>query len=143
MQINQVFKIYVIIIYRCPTYNNLPSNRCYVQKIDGKCCSEPRCLLPNNQTVNPLITQTGYGIIPTKNGGYIKFRPDHNYTSSGYYTLNSFNNTRKECIYKGQVYSQGQEWNDGCNFNCRCTNGEKGQFVCNRRYVICQCTYGV
>jgi len=24
------------------------------------------------------------------------------------------------CVYKGSSYSQGQHWQDGCNYNCEC-----------------------
>lgn len=50
-------------------------------RIDGKCCSEPRCMLANGQVVDPMKVQTSFPIVPSFSGGYVNFRPDKNYTA--------------------------------------------------------------
>ena len=40
------------------------------------------------------------------------------------------------CVYKGTTYQQGQKWQDGCNYNCECTDGMTGHYTCTARYVI-------
>lgn len=37
------------------------------------------------------------------------------------------------CIYKGVKYSQGQTWDDGCQYKCRCDDADKGLYTCNER----------
>ncbi|XP_052079622.1 kielin/chordin-like protein [Mytilus californianus] len=34
------------------------------------------------------------------------------------------------CLYKGQVYSQGQKWSDGCDYNCECLEATTGHYRC-------------
>lgn len=68
--------------FRCPVYNNLPSNKCYLLKVAGKCCNEPRCQLENGQTVNPLKEQTKYTIIGKLPNGYTGFGPNYNFSTT-------------------------------------------------------------
>ena len=39
------------------------------------------------------------------------------------------------CMYKGQEYSQGQEWYDGCDFQCTCYDASANLYSCTNRYV--------
>ncbi|CAG2252385.1 unnamed protein product [Mytilus edulis] len=39
----------------------------------------------------------------------------------------------KYCVYKGVSYLQGQEWEDGCSFKCRCDDSSRGIYTCNQR----------
>jgi len=34
------------------------------------------------------------------------------------------------CFYKNQLYQQGQQWEDGCDYNCTCTNAATGYYTC-------------
>jgi len=34
------------------------------------------------------------------------------------------------CIYKAQVYQQGQTWREGCDFQCSCVNAATGSYSC-------------
>ncbi|KAL3859113.1 hypothetical protein ACJMK2_009345 [Sinanodonta woodiana] len=34
------------------------------------------------------------------------------------------------CIYKGHKYYQGQTWQDGCDYNCVCQDGNIGMYTC-------------
>lgn len=52
-------------------------------RVDGKCCSEPRCTLANGQVVDPTKVQTSFPIVPSLSGGYVNFRPDTNYAAMG------------------------------------------------------------
>lgn len=37
------------------------------------------------------------------------------------------------CLYKGNVYQQGQTWQDGCDYECECTDATKGMYRCTER----------
>lgn len=37
------------------------------------------------------------------------------------------------CIYKGRDYAQGQKWQDGCDYNCECTNAKMGFYRCTEK----------
>ncbi|XP_076111939.1 uncharacterized protein LOC143080127 isoform X2 [Mytilus galloprovincialis] len=117
----------------CPVYNNLPSNKCYLLKVAGKCCNEPRCQLENGQTVNPLKEQTKYTIIGKLPNGYTGFGPNYNFSTTLVGYQNSSSTQRNVCIYKGKIYKQGQQWSDGCDFDCSCDNAQKGAFSCTPR----------
>lgn len=34
------------------------------------------------------------------------------------------------CVYNGKYYPAGDEWVDGCNYNCTCVNGQTGFYRC-------------
>jgi hypothetical protein len=38
------------------------------------------------------------------------------------------------CVYKGKSYGHGQRWQDGCDYNCVCTDGMTGHYECTERY---------
>lgn len=44
-------------------------------------------------------------------------------------------NVSAVCIYKGNQYTQSQRWQDGCDFNCECTNAQTGFYKCTEMYV--------
>ena len=35
-----------------------------------------------------------------------------------------------KCFYKGQQYDQGAKWDDGCAYECECTDASTGQYQC-------------
>ncbi|KAL8616406.1 hypothetical protein ACOMHN_032260 [Nucella lapillus] len=39
------------------------------------------------------------------------------------------------CYYKNKVYPQGAKWQDGCDYDCTCNDGQTGQYNC---IGICQ-----
>lgn len=40
------------------------------------------------------------------------------------------------CVYSGKYYTQGQKWQDGCDYDCTCVNGQMGVFECTERWVM-------
>jgi len=38
------------------------------------------------------------------------------------------------CEFKGEQYSQGQQWFDGCDYKCVCDDAESGYYTCSQRY---------
>ena len=47
------------------------------------------------------------------------------------FSLVSFLLTVKNgCFYKGALYNQGENWQDGCDFNCTCEDATTGQYFC-------------
>lgn len=39
------------------------------------------------------------------------------------------------CVYKGNYYTQGQQWYDGCDYVCNCEDAMEGLYTCNERLV--------
>ena len=48
------------------------------------------------------------------------------YCSPGTQTGGLFN----KCSYKGVQYSQGDKWDDGCSYECECTDASTGRYQC-------------
>ncbi|WAR11992.1 SAS-like protein [Mya arenaria] len=111
----------------CPTYNNLPSNQCYLVKADGQCCSQPMCYDPNtSKVVNPLNSQSVFPVVGTYSGGFTGFRPN---TSPG----GNVGGSNTACVYKGHIYHQGDTWDDACDFTCACIDEKSGTYKCSAK----------
>ncbi|XP_021353925.1 uncharacterized protein LOC110450632 [Mizuhopecten yessoensis] len=41
------------------------------------------------------------------------------------------NGTLNRCFYKGQFYQTNDSWQDGCEFNCTCTDDTRGRYMCS------------
>lgn len=39
-----------------------------------------------------------------------------------------------KCIYQLKMYDQGETWNDGCNYTCKCLDSMTGFYRCTERY---------
>ncbi|KAK7505814.1 hypothetical protein BaRGS_00003085, partial [Batillaria attramentaria] len=90
---------------RCPTYQSLPEGCTMVaDPNDPFCCKTPECTIPPK-----YANSSGY-ILPT---------PPLAIISGG-----------NVCVYNGRAYQQGQTWRDGCNYNCRCEDAQRGHYVC-------------
>lgn len=37
------------------------------------------------------------------------------------------------CVYKGQLYGQGSQWQDECQYKCECVDAMKGLYRCTER----------
>lgn len=37
------------------------------------------------------------------------------------------------CNYKGKMYQTGEKWVDGCDYECVCRDGNKGDYQCYNR----------
>ena len=40
------------------------------------------------------------------------------------------------CVYKGQMYQQGQKWQDGCDYVCECVDSVAGRYMCTERSAM-------
>ena len=40
------------------------------------------------------------------------------------------------CEYKGQRYTHGETWEDGCDYNCVCEDASTGSWRCVEKWVI-------
>ena len=40
------------------------------------------------------------------------------------------------CVYKGRVYQENEQWDDGCDYQCACLDDMTGQYSCNERSVF-------
>ncbi|XP_013410815.1 uncharacterized protein LOC106173996 isoform X2 [Lingula anatina] len=41
-----------------------------------------------------------------------------------------------KCFYKGQTYSQGDKWSDGCEYECECIDGAGAKYQCYNKCPI-------
>ncbi|XP_059141677.1 uncharacterized protein LOC131929465 [Physella acuta] len=49
----------------------------------------------------------------------------------GYCDLNGlFSGLQNKCMYKSKLYNQGEKWQDGCEYECVCTDAQHGKFEC-------------
>lgn len=37
------------------------------------------------------------------------------------------------CVMSGKQYTQGQQWNEGCDKICVCDDASTGHYICNDR----------
>ena len=37
------------------------------------------------------------------------------------------------CVYKGVQHSQGERWEDGCDYNCVCEDAIIGKYTCDEK----------
>lgn len=37
------------------------------------------------------------------------------------------------CVYNGKIYTQGQQWDDGCTYHCVCLDSTTGHYQCTER----------
>ncbi|XP_046360005.2 CCN family member 3-like [Haliotis rufescens] len=35
------------------------------------------------------------------------------------------------CLYRGEMFRQGETWNIDCDYNCRCVDDYYGHFICS------------
>lgn len=38
-------------------------------------------------------------------------------------------------MYKGSFYKMGDEWDDGCDFHCKCVDENSGRYQCTAKWV--------
>ncbi|XP_053376973.1 uncharacterized protein LOC123528762 [Mercenaria mercenaria] len=121
-QINEIIIRAII----CPVYSRLPSNICYLQKFDGQCCSEPRCLDREfGVYVNPFNSSKEFPVVGTFSGGFSGFRP---LAFPGHKEV--IGSHKSGCYYKGSLYNEGDKWEDNCDFSCTCVNQTSGLYSC-------------
>jgi len=37
------------------------------------------------------------------------------------------------CVYKGQLFLQGQKFDDGCDYECECLDNVTGKYQCTEK----------
>jgi hypothetical protein len=116
---------------RCQTY---PASSCPMRADPtDACCLIPDCNTgkiptpmptpgPGQSTINPTVTPEPISGTFTGTGGGIQ--PGSGPGTSG---------GKNICVYKGQTYTQGQKWQDGCSYNCECIDASRGKYMCNDR----------
>ncbi|XP_035826806.1 uncharacterized protein LOC101848762 [Aplysia californica] len=108
---------------RCPDYNNVPISCTRVpDPKDPQCCKIPDCGAVTGTSGGGTTT----GLSPVGFSG----------TITGYGKppdRNSITGFRNGCLFKGVVYNQGDTWEDGCDYDCECTDASAGKYVCNER----------
>ncbi|KAH3775135.1 hypothetical protein DPMN_176532, partial [Dreissena polymorpha] len=102
---------------RCPKYDNVPATCSFVaDPKDPQCCRVPQC-----QNAGGTVGTSGFS------GSFIGYGRPQNILPS------QLNNTgySNKCLYKGQIYDQGQTWQDGCDFECECVDASRGMYRCS------------
>ncbi|CAC5385625.1 unnamed protein product [Mytilus coruscus] len=124
---------------RCAEYTNIPKECTLVaDDRDPLCCKVPQCNIPPQYT-----NQTGYVPIPTAKpgvltGGSVTKVPTPGTTmvpvpGQPNPTPGPTPAPREICIYKGRSYTQGQKWQDGCDYDCECVNAKMGFYRCSEK----------
>ncbi|XP_041376889.1 uncharacterized protein LOC121389360 [Gigantopelta aegis] len=49
----------------------------------------------------------------------------------GHCMANNTNSQSLKCLYKGKSYSTGDNWQDGCDYNCTCVDEQTNFYQCN------------
>ncbi|XP_041376891.1 uncharacterized protein LOC121389362 [Gigantopelta aegis] len=118
---------------RCPSYPPMPSGcRLVSDPVDPLCCKRPECDFnaTGGQQTGFLIpsvppgTVTGGSVVPTPNPMLAPSLAPGVHPTPPY---------RDVCLYKGNEYSQGQKWQDGCDYNCVCEDARQGQYRCTEQ----------
>ncbi|XP_013383816.1 mucin-19 [Lingula anatina] len=142
----------------CPQYTNLPSNCVLETDPTNPCCKRPRCSgttgsitgtrPPTGVTPKPGMTPkpgvtpkpgtptgttgsiTGTGTVPVPG-------TQGSFTGVGVVpsSVGSITGTRNGCYYNGRIYSQGENWNDGCDYQCTCEDAIRGFYRCTEMCV--------
>ncbi|XP_071172213.1 uncharacterized protein [Mytilus edulis] len=107
---------------QCPTYNNLP-RQCFTTTVPGKCCKTIQCTTIDGSIVKP---NAQFPVVGSYTGGFSGFRPGVSYKPG----VNTTSVDGLGCIYKGQLYKAGDEWDDGCDFHCKCVDSKTGRYQC-------------
>ncbi|CAG2229239.1 unnamed protein product [Mytilus edulis] len=107
---------------QCPTYNNLP-RQCFTTTVPGKCCKTIQCTTKDGSIVKP---NAQFPVVGSYTGGFSGFRPGVSYKPG----VNTTSVDGLGCIYKGQLYKAGDEWDDGCDFHCKCVDSKTGRYQC-------------
>ncbi|KAJ8302722.1 LOW QUALITY PROTEIN: hypothetical protein KUTeg_019118 [Tegillarca granosa] len=118
---------------KCPTYENITAYGCYLETPTQGCCKQPKCDIGNGVMVNPnLMPGSTIPVFGSYGNGFSGFRPNSNFsitTAGGIVNGGS----RRGCVYKGVLYQQGQQWDDGCDYHCRCIDAFAGRYQCNNK----------
>ncbi|XP_060063144.1 kielin/chordin-like protein [Ylistrum balloti] len=113
---------------RCQVFASLPSVCSLVPDPSDKCCEKVSCgsytpVTVINGTATP--PPNSLNVLPV--GTHDVFAGSSWGPGSGTHPVTG---KRDKCIYNGQAYSQGQSWNDGCQYVCTCEDAEKGVYRC-------------
>lgn len=145
-----MLKLSTYLHFRCPVYQNVPDVCTMVpDQNDPTCCQMPKCnFTPVNNTINgqgggvsTLAPGTYQGSGTGVNIGMIKVLVLGIYIHFIQYSFLSvllliyYIFSPGFCLYKGKQYTQGQTWDDGCEFRCECKDMSTGRYVCSDMLV--------
>ncbi|XP_046585152.1 uncharacterized protein LOC124292144 [Haliotis rubra] len=112
---------------RCPQYGSLPAQCSFIADPKDQCCRVPSCqFVPTQGQITGTMTPN---MIPTAVPGKITGQVPTPTTGPDGKTPAPINH----CIYKSQIYQQGQEWEDGCDYHCTCQDALNGKYVCKEK----------
>ncbi|GFR69731.1 collagen alpha-4(VI) chain [Elysia marginata] len=99
---------------------------------DPTCCKTPQCDQGNNPNPNPTPTSvpgvyTGSHVTPTTPKTSPNPNPNPNATPTPFPPTPA---PAPACVYKGNRYTTGQTWQDGCSYDCVCLDDMTGNYQC-------------
>ncbi|GFR69726.1 collagen alpha-6(VI) chain [Elysia marginata] len=105
---------------KCARYVNLPAGCRLVKDPSNPCCEIPDCpAVPPQQASTTVAPGPGVTTVSPRPGG-----PTDTPAPPS---------TPSVCVYKGQQYTQGQKWYDGCDYACECEDAMQGVYRCDNR----------
>ncbi|CAC5419109.1 COL6A [Mytilus coruscus] len=124
---------------KCPEFLGLPPSCTLIEDPNDRCCKIPDC--PANVNGTKIIVPvpqygpgfSGYGQAQYQPTGSVQ-PGQTSFTGTG--TGNGptvVAGTRNGCVYKGKIYQQGTQWDDGCDYKCTCVDATQGRYQCNDR----------
>lgn len=116
----------------CAQYDSLPGN-CKLEKRPGDCCAKPRC---EYETQLAVVTGSGSTSGPGGAAGSAvgrRRRRDTTGVASFNGTVDANSTVQSGCVFKGSVYGQGDQWDDGCDRTCICDDASVGFWRCQQR----------
>ncbi|XP_076470008.1 uncharacterized protein LOC143300296 [Babylonia areolata] len=117
----------------CPSYTNVPPT-CQLVRKEGACCPTLQCGSGTFiSSTNNLYTIGNGGTIYT-GGSYVPpTLVSGSQAPPGVGDAMNHASSIPGCLYKGEVYVQGQRWNDGCDLSCDCLDASTGRYRCRAR----------
>nr|KAG5704543.1 hypothetical protein BaRGS_003854 [Batillaria attramentaria] len=130
---------------RCQRYAALPSGCNLVQDPNDQCCVVAQCAPPAQGNCQDKLNNCYMYGKYSCNPPYEQWAHDNCAAFCGFCgvsgnfgvvtgaTNNVVTGQTLGCYYNGRLYAHNEEWQDGCDYNCTCVNGQTGFYRCGAR----------
>ena len=89
------------------------------------------CTPSTPKVAQPCVNKVNNCTVEQCDGSYRSWAIENCRKFCGYCSLDTqVDLSLNKCFYKGQQYDQGDQWSDGCAYECECADSNTGQYVC-------------